>query len=55
MKGEKLNWYKPFLVIMSRQTLFQLKTTLQSNWMFSCEQRCNIVPQYCNRREQIAS
>ena len=27
---------------------------LQSNRMFSCEQHCNIVPQYCNFDRQIA-
>jgi hypothetical protein len=27
---------------------------LQSNWMFSCEQHCNIVPKYCSYDRQIA-
>ena len=30
------------------------KLRLQSNRMFSCEQHCNIVPQYCNFDRQIA-
>ena len=35
-------------------TLFQAKHQLQSNRIYSCEQHCNIVPQYCNFDRQIA-
>jgi hypothetical protein len=31
-----------------------LKYLLQSNRMFSCEQHCNVVPQYCSFDRQIA-
>jgi hypothetical protein len=45
------------LIIKSSMTHFSSKSLwiiLQSNWMFSCKQHCNIVPQYCNFDRQIA-
>jgi hypothetical protein len=54
---EHFSWHTkifPDISLFFRTSNYFQDRPLQSNRMFSCEQHCNIVPQYCNFDRQIA-